>query len=304
MKLDNSISSIFKPSIQSKIKNMVYILRNIIKDSHTIPHNCPKPSIATQIWQTIKARAAGKNIYLTENERQMANYINCHKGERVFIIGNGPSLNNCNLNLLKNEITFGVNSIYLNYENMGFYPTYYVVEDVFVAEDRSNEINKLAGPSKFFGNYLKYCISDSEDTTWLNVRFRYDDYPDFPNFSRNAGRMLWTGGTVTYICLQLAYYMGFSEVYLVGFDHSYAVPSDAHVNGTEIISKSDDPNHFNPNYFGKGYRWHDPRVDRMEKAYNKAKLIFESENKKIYNATVGGKLDVFERVDYKSLFKD
>jgi hypothetical protein len=277
-------------------------MEDYIRDDYTIPHNCPKPSLSTLVWRTIQYRAASIGIYLTENERRIASYKDIHKGERAFILGNGPSLNHCDLRLLKDEITFGVNSIFLNYETMGFHPTYYVVEDVFVAEDRASEINAYHGPIKFFGNYLRYCLSDSDNTLWLNVRFRYDDYPGFPHFSRNALRMVWTGGTVTYICLQLAYYMGFSEVYLVGFDHSYTISPNAQVSGTEIISTSDDPNHFNPNYFGKGYRWHDPKVDRMEKAYAKAKQVFESDDRKICNATVGGKLEVFERVAYLSLF--
>ena len=97
--------------------------------------------------------------------------------------------------------------------------------------------------------------------------------------------------------------MGFSEVYLVGFDHSYTIPTDVDMFGTEIKSKSDDPNHFNPEYFGTGYRWHDPRVDRMEMAYAKAKEVFESNGRIIYNATDGGKLEVFPRVEYSEIKK-
>jgi hypothetical protein len=274
----------------------------LFRDTHVTPWNCPKSAPVTLAWRTLRYRAARMRVLLTENERCIAKYKNRHKGERVFIMGNGPSLNLCDLRLLKSEVTFGVNSIFLNYANMGFHPTYYVVEDVFVAEDRAGEINTYKGPTKFFGNYLRYCLSDSDDTLWLNVRFRYDNYPDFPHFSRNALRMIWTGGTVAYICLQLAYYMGFSEVYLVGFDHSYTVPSDAVVSGTEIVSVNDDPNHFHPSYFGKGYRWHDPQVDRMERAYGRAKQVFESCGRQIFNATVGGQLEVFDRVDYRSLF--
>ncbi|MCK4822438.1 DUF115 domain-containing protein, partial [bacterium] len=238
----------------------------VVCDSHTIPWNCPKVGFFTHAWRNFRYRMAAKVLPFTKNERLLCSYKDCHKGGRAFIMGNGPSLNDCDLRTLKDEVTFGVNSIFLNYEKMGFYPTYYVVEDVFVAEDRANEINAYHGPVKFFGNYLRYCISDSYDNVWLNVRFRYDDYPCFPHFSRNAARMIWTGGTVSYICMQLAYYMGFSEVYLVGFDHSYTIPPEAQVAGTEIRSTSDDPNHFHPDYFGKGYRWHDPKLDRMEKA--------------------------------------
>lgn len=189
---------------------------------------------------------------------------------------------------------------------MGFYPTYYVVEDILIAEDRAPQINAYHGPNvKFFGNYLSYCIHDAPDVVWLNVRgVNYTDYKEFPHFSKNAARMVWVGGTVTYICMQLAYYMGFNRVYLIGFDHSYKIPKDADVDRQrkEIISKSDDPNHFDPNYFGKGYRWHDPAVEKMETAYRRAGKVFEAAGRKIMNATIGGQLTVFDRVKYEDLF--
>jgi hypothetical protein len=206
------------------------------------------------------------------------------------------------LTKLKNEFTFGVNAIYTNFDKMGFFPSYYVVEDTFVAEDRKNEINDFNGSEKLFGNYLKYCFNESDDVTWLNVRFRYDEYKDFPKFSTNALRQIWTGGTVSYLSLQMAYYMGFKDVYLIGFDHSYTIPQHDIIEGTKITSVGDDVNHFNKEYFGKGKRWHDPAVDRMELSYLKSKKYYEADKRKIYNATVGGQLEVFERVNFNSLF--
>ena len=224
------------------------------------------------------------------------------QGKFVFVIGNGPSLNKIDLTKLKDEVTIGVNSIFLAHDQMGFYPTHYVVEDIFVAEDRTSEIAAIKGPQKWFGNYLRYCLKDEEDVNWINVRCRYDNYKNFPYFSRNIGREAWTGGTVSYICLQLAYFLGAKEVYLVGFDHSYKIPDDASVDGLNLTSNSDDPNHFHPDYFGKGYRWHDPKVDRMETALAKAKVAFEADGRRIVNATAGGMLEVFERTDFESIF--
>jgi hypothetical protein len=273
-------------------------------DSHLIPNDCPDITNAEKFALTQRYRFASLGFALSKNEREIGKFKDKYIGRRTFIIGNGPSLNKCDLTPLKNEITFGVNSIFLNTVNMGFLPNFYVVEDVYVAEDRSSEINSLHGPVKFFGNYLKYCLHSDPKTYWLNVRFRYDDYPDFPAFSRDALRMVWVGGTVTYMCLQLAFYMGFSEVYLIGFDHSYIIPGSAQVDGNEILSTENDPNHFHPEYFGKGYRWHDPKVERMEKAFLKAKKEYEKDNRKIYNATVGGNLNVFDRIEYSSLFQN
>lgn len=253
---------------------------------------------------TRRYKQAAKGTIISDNERAIKALQNKHKGQRCFIIGNGPSLNDLDLTKLKDEFTFGVNGIYLNEEKMGFAPTYYVVEDYLVAEDRCSEINAYNKPiHKFFGNYLNYCIEPDDKTLWMNIRADYSEYNDFPHFSTDALRQLWVGGTVSYISMQLAYYMGFDEVYLIGFDHSYAIPDDVDKHKTAMTSNSDDPNHFDPNYFGKGYRWHDPRVDRMELSYEKAKVYFEQDGRKIYNATAGGHLEVYERVNYIELFR-
>ena len=258
--------------------------------------------IFKMIRNTYRYRFASIGIATDRNARRLLSYKNVHLNDRCFIIGNGPSLNLMNLSLLKNEYTFGVNAIYLNAEKMGFYPTYYVVEDTFVAEDRACEIDTYSHGTKFIGNYLRYCLAGSQNTVWTNVYFRYDNYLGFPRFSKNASRMVFTGGTVTYICMQLAYFMGFSEVYLIGFDHSYKIPTDAKIEGQKITSVSSDPNHFNKQYFGRGKRWHHPRLDRMETAYKKARLVFENSDRIIENASIGGRLEVFSRVSFDQLF--
>lgn len=260
------------------------------------------PPKALRLARRARYYSAARGVPLTPNEAKIVAFRDRHQGERAFIIGNGPSLNNIDLTRLKNEATFGVNAIYLNREKMGFLPTHHIVEDVFVAEDRAAEINALSGPHKWYGHYLRYCLKQTPDVCWLNVACDYRNYPGFPHFSTNAARIVWVGGTVSYIALQLAYHMGFKEVILVGFDHSYSIPKEAKVDGRAITSTSDDPNHFHPDYFGKGYRWHDPRVDRMEKAYVNARRAYEAAGRKVINATAGGHLEVFERRDFDSLF--
>lgn len=240
---------------------------------------------------------------LCRNDKMLLQLKDIHKGERCFIIGNGPSLNKLDLSLMKNDITFGVNAIYTNFEKMGFYPTYFAVEDIFVAEDRANEINSYKQSLKFFPNYVKHCIKKDEKTIFFNFVTKNLEV-NSPPFSINAAEKVFFGGTVSYVCMQLAFYMGFSSVYLVGFDHNYIIPNSANVVGSSITSTEDDPNHFSSEYFGKGKRWHDPMVDRMEKSYNVAKNIFLENNRQILNATVGGKLEVFSRVDYYDLFKE
>jgi hypothetical protein len=278
-------------------------LRKRLTDSEFVVPGTNPPADRTFAIRGIRYRSAGMGFGLTRNDRRLARFHNRHAGQRCFVMGNGPSLNLCDLSFLREEITFGFNSIFLNQNKMGFPPTYYVVEDVLVAEDRRNEINEYAGPqAKFFGEYLRCFLEPTPETVWTNVIMEYDEYPGFPHFSKNAARSLWVGGTVSYLALQLAYFMGFREVYMIGFDHNYAVPKDIKQDGARWTSQSADPNHFHPDYFGKGYRWHDPQVDRMERSYLRAREVYEADGRVIRNATVGGRLEVLERVDYNTLF--
>ncbi|RWY48111.1 6-hydroxymethylpterin diphosphokinase MptE-like protein [Mucilaginibacter gilvus] len=285
------------------LKKIFYPVFFTFVDKHSYFSFDKSPNLFKLFFYSTRFRLASNGIYLTKNEKWLASLKNKYKGERCFIIGNGPSLNKMDLTKLKNEYTFGVNAIYLNYEKMQFHPTFYVVEDYLVAEDRASEINKYKGPKlKFFGSYLDYVLTKDENTITTNVLLNYDE-PFTPFFTTNLVRSLGVGGSVTFMCLQLAYFLGFEKVYMIGFDHNYAIPKEANLDtSTVIMSESDDVNHFSKDYFGKGYRWHDPKVDRMEMGFTKARDAFKKDSRNVWNATVGGHLDVFERVNYDDLF--
>lgn len=255
--------------------------------------------------------AAGFGVGLRHNERRLLRLRNSATGRRVFILGNGPSLLQTDVDRLTGEISIASNSIFLLYGKKAFRPTYYTIEDKLVAEDRAAEANALEGSLKIFPEDVGEWLKRTPNTLFVNF---IRDYPDFPLsgtpggqhrplFSKNiASRAFW-GGTVTYLNLQLAFHLGAKTVYMIGFDHNYARPNEKdQVEGSVITSKTDDINHFDPRYFGAGYRWHDPLVWRMERSYELARHVFERHGRKIYNATAGGKLEVFERVEFESIF--
>ena len=229
------------------------------------------------------------------------------KGKRVFIVGNGPSLNKHDLSLLKDEYSIAVNGIFYKTKSEGYKPTFYVVEDRHVMQDNLKEIDDYDVDYKFFPVDYKKLIKNKKNTKFFRMDKGYyhstSPYFSIPRFSCDANDKLYCGQSVTMINLQLAAYLGFSEVYLIGMDHSYVIPTDATVTGEEILSNSEDPNHFHPEYFGKGKKWHDPHIDRVERTYSYIKIVYESKGIVLKNATVGGSLEVFERVDYYSLFK-
>jgi hypothetical protein len=82
-------------------------------------------------------------------------------------------------------------------------------------------------------------------------------------------------------------------------DHSFK--SKGKPNQT-VESQGDDPNHFSPEYFGKGFRWQLPDLDTSEVAYRMAHQAFLADQRQILDATIGGQLDVFPKVDYDRYF--
>jgi GT2 family glycosyltransferase len=240
----------------------------------------------------------------TFDSLEMASFRGRHRGERVVIIGNGPSLNELDLTRLKGENTIAVNAIF--YAEMGFDPTYYVVEDTAVMRDNLEAVVGYQAGHKFFPSIYREMVGEHDDVTYfmMNRGFYEPRSPDFciPRFSFDPGQRIYSGQSVTIINLQIAYHLGFEEVVLIGMDFSYTVPPEAQVDGDVITSAGPDPNHFHPDYFGAGKVWKDPKLDRVLANYALAKGIFEADGRRIVNATAGGRLELFERVDYTELF--
>ncbi|MBW6473436.1 MAG: DUF115 domain-containing protein [Anaerolineaceae bacterium] len=229
----------------------------------------------------------------TQSRKSLKQFHNIHQGKRCFILGNGPSLKQTDLTKLKNEYTFGMNRIYLAFDDMGFETSYYVSVNDLVIEQCANEILELNIPRFVSWRAGKRWLTQQE-----NLFFLYTTYTE-PKFAKDIRNRLWESATVTYVALQIAYFMGFSEVVLIGVDHNFETKGKAN---TTIISQGDDPNHFHPGYFGKGFRWQLPDLEMSEVGYRMAKEAFEKDGRKVLDATIGGKLSIFEKIDYNKLF--
>ena len=215
-----------------------------------------------------------------------------HKGKRAFIIGNGPSLRATDVSKLKGEFTFGMNRVYLAFPNWGFQTSYFVSVNDLVIEQSAQEIEALSMP-KFLAWRARRYVAPRPDILFLHSTY------ERPAFSRDARRRLWEGATVTYVALQLAFHMGFETVILIGVDHSFSTTGQPN---TTVTSQGDDPDHFAADYFGRGFRWQLPDLDMSERAYAMARGAYEADGRQVLDATIGGKLQVFPKVDYNSLF--
>ncbi|HOM68010.1 MAG TPA: DUF115 domain-containing protein [Brevefilum fermentans] len=215
-----------------------------------------------------------------------------HKGERCVIIGNGPSLNKTDIQKIRDEYSFGLNRIYLAWEEWGFTTSYFLSVNDLVIEQCAHEIMALSLP--VFISWRAHRWLEPQD----NLHFLYTTYTG-PKFAKDVSKRVWEGATVTYTALQLAYHMGFSTVVLIGVDHSFS--SKGKPNQT-VESQGDDPNHFSPHYFGKGFRWQLPDLETSEVAYQMAHRAFLADGRQVLDATVGGKLQVFPKVDFDQYF--
>jgi hypothetical protein len=223
---------------------------------------------------------------------RLAEFENCHTGQRCFIIGNGPSLKQTDLTRLRGEYTFGMNRIYLLFPELGFPTTYYLSVNSLVIEQCAEDIRNLPIP-KFLSWRSRNLIQPTDDLIFLHTTYTG------PTFARDVRGRLWEGATVTYVALQLAFYMGFQQVILIGVDHNYTTQGKPN---TTVTSQGDDPNHFNKGYFGKGFRWQLPDLETNERGYRMARQAYEQAGRQVLDATIGGKLTVFPKVEYASLF--
>ena len=272
-----------------------------------------KPLVPPPVWNF--ARSSWYGIYRAtlwpsarfhpwrrESIRNLNRYKNIHSGERCFIIGNGPSLKLTDLSLLKNEFTFGMNRIYLMFAELGFSTTYYLSINSLVIEQCARDIVNLQIP-RFLSwrsrEFIKNALPDDGDLPVdPPLSFLHTTYTG-QKFAHDARDRLWEGATVTYVAMQLAFYMGFKQVILIGVDHNFTTTGKPN---TTIISTGDDPDHFDKEYFGKGFRWQLPDLATSEIAYRKAQENYVSANREILDATVGGKLSIFPKVAYETLF--
>jgi hypothetical protein len=231
--------------------------------------------------------------FWAQNLRRVAAYRNLHQGKRCFVIGNGPSLRQMDLSHLKDEFTFGLNRIYLLFPEVGFTTTYLVSVNDLVLEQCAGEMKTLGLP-KFVTWRARPWLRSDPQTLFLDT-----DFTGPENFSGEATGRIFEGFTVTYVALQLAFFMGFSEVILIGVDHNFTTKGPAN---QAVVSQGADPNHFAPNYFGAGFKWQLPDLDGSERAYQMARQAYAQAGRRVVDATVGGKLTVFPKVDYTTLF--
>lgn len=224
---------------------------------------------------------------------RLARFRGRHDGERVVLVANGPSLNRMNLRFLQRETTIGLNKIYQGVQRFRFYPRYLVAVNRKVLEQAYREIAAMRCV-KLIGERGSDLLPEDA----LTYHLRTKNPPS--RFCKDIERGVHEGWTVTYAALQIAYYMGFREVVIIGMDHRFKFSGEP--NESRMLEGSD-TNHFSTEYFA-GRTWDNPDLQRSEESYRIARQVLEADGRRIIDATVDGDCNVFEKCDYRTLFSE
>ena len=217
---------------------------------------------------------------------------------RAFIVGNGKSLNQTNLNLMKGEVSFGVNGIAGIYPYTDWRPTHYVrAEEASTGADPTAynldmKIHRDLGCEIWANEYFLRGTEDiHESGLYRQIRscahyaMHFND-PDTPHLYHLP--RLCTFGSSVNVAIQIALGIkNVDEVYLVGCDMGY---------------KDGEVNHFSKEYTSSVGEMRDARLNELDilAAHMVCARTFPN---RIFNATIGGSLEVYERVDFERLFQ-
>lgn len=221
---------------------------------------------------------------LTKADERIAQFHDRHKGERCFIVATGPSLTIEDVERLKDEVCFSMNSCIKLFDKTSWRPEYYLIFDPAVYAVLCDEIQQADLRHIFYNSFSIPRFNrdgipikvNSKDLTY--EKSAYAKKHDRPiHFSERARDFIYEGHSTVYAAIELAAYMGFKEIYLIGCDCNYYTQQHA-----EVAS----------------YQYTVPQNtgDLMMRDYVVARREMESRGIRLYNATRGGKLEVLERI--------
>ena len=228
--------------------------------------------------------------------RRWANIVDVkdiHKGEDIFVIGNGPSLASLNLEDLNSKITLASNKIFLSFDTTNWRPTYYTVEDDLVLKQNLDNI-KAVNSRKLFPITSLFYVGRISGVNYYNFKQKHH-FPNLPEFGTGIYSGVYWGSSVVYSQIQLAAIMGARRIILLGVDFSFTIPTRSVESTKEIVSEGE-RNHFHEDYRAPGEVWNVPSLDKQRLAFEAARIYCSRIGIQVVNATTNTALDVFEKV--------
>ena len=242
-----------------------------------------------QQMQFIKTYLIDRHFSKQYDFKSIRKYKNIHNGELCFVVGTAPSLQMADLELIKNYTAFSCNSIVLAFDKTDWRPSYYGVQDRGVNKLR----DKIMAHQNEFRDILVGVTSADETPDIgcpaVNYILQRLDHSKrgikhcYKATSR-ADKYLYDGYSIVYSMLELAMYMGFRDIVLLGVDCDYSSKNAHFIEYT----KDRDQN----------------ASIKMYKAYECIRKFAESRGIRIRNASRGWKLDVFECVRLEEILQN
>jgi hypothetical protein len=174
--------------------------------------------------------------------------------------------------------------------------SYHVAVNSLIIEQSIKEFETLRCPS-FLSYGAAHNLTLDLDHIYFLGTGRYFNAPY--SFQSDLTQSIHEGYTVTYVAMQVAFYMGFNNVYLIGVDHNFK--ADGNPNEKQLLT-GEDQNHFDPLYFSNK-QWHLPDLEASELSYHLARFYFNRSGRRIYDATADGKLQIFPKIPYAQALK-
>lgn len=242
-----------------------------------------------------------KHFEKTPEGKRLAEYKNIYAGKRCFFIGNGPSLRAGDLTKLheKGEICFGFNRIYNIFDETPWRPDFYISQDEKMLGGCTDTVNRTEMGVKFIPAQLKWWNDiDIERAAYFNIANQGENRGTL-GFSDDIAKEIYNSSTCMYTAAQIAAYMGFREIYLIGVDHHFRISQN---NSGEIVVDNSAKDYFSEKYNEDRENLYIPNTENSTLTYIAMKKYCDERKIGVFNVTRGGKLEVFPRLDFDFLF--
>lgn len=257
-----------------------------------------------------------QNLLPKTDLQKNTRFKNLHNGNRLFILGSGHSIKLQDLKLLKDEIVMSQNHFHAHPDTAIFKPKYQVVIPKFHPKEYDKDwIDWLVTMEEKLPADCTYFFGlNTKEMVMGRPKIKDHAYYIEPGFNANClatakvdiTKRIMRVPTVITQCLSIAIYMGFSEIYLVGFDLDQlcllAMDRDnVRFYGNSPITANKAEKDFEKDLASTGIDWFN--MYAIWHQLNLLKTEAQKRNIKILNATRGGMLNMFDRVVYEELFK-
>lgn len=250
-------------------------------------------------------------------EKEFKGIKSMDNNETVYLLGNGPSLNKVDVHQLKTKNTISFNRAFIAYEDWGFDPTHYMVVDPVVMENTADDVNRMIADSKiqsffFRKRFDKYLSERNEKVKLIDFKQRFWERGfRWSSDLKRMGMIANVGATAIPVLCAL----GYKRVIILGTDCNYEEQNIKNVSIVEnegepdrrIVYKSEgdnDPNHFRPDYFGKGTEYSKPQTQNHFNGWKFISKTYKKKGMEILLCSPGSRLaSLFPEIEFEEAIK-